>query len=153
MDPAAFNAKCSIARSLEIVGEKWTLLILREALRGTTRFSDFRGSLGIAKDILAARLTVLVDNGVMAKRPYRDENAREREEYVLTDAGRDLRPVLAALTEWGDAHRGLPEGPTARFVEASTGEPVHLVFVTESGRQVPEELVTSEFTEAAGVTA
>lgn len=153
MDPAAFNARCSIARSLEIVGEKWTLLVLREAFRGTTRFSDFRGSLGIARDILAARLGALVDNGVMVKRAYRDENSREREEYVLTDAGRDLRLVLAALTAWGDVHRGLPEGPTARFVEASTGEPVRLAFVTRDGRRVPDELVTSEFTEAAGVTA
>ena len=153
MDPAAFNARCSIARSLEVIGEKWTLLILREAFRGRTRFSDFRDSLGIARDILAARLAVLVDNGVMVKRAYRDENAREREEYVLTDAGLDLRPVLAALTAWGDAHRGLPEGPTARFVEASTGEPVQLTFVTGDGRRVPDDLVASEFTEAAGLTA
>ena len=136
---------------MEIVGEKWTLLILREAFRGKTRFSDFRDSLGIARDILAARLAVLVDNGVMTKRAYRDENSREREEYVLTDAGRDLRPVLAALTQWGDAHRGLPEGPTARFVEASTGQPVRLAFVAEGGRQVPDDAVMSEFTAAAGV--
>lgn len=149
MDPASFNARCSIARSLEVVGEKWTLLILREAFRGRTRFSDFRDALGVARDILAARLTVLVDNGVMAKRAYRDENSREREEYVLTDAGRDLRPVLAALTEWGDTHRRLPEGPTARFVDASTGAPVHLAFVTDEGELVDRSLVTSEFTEAA----
>jgi len=146
MDAAAFNAKCSIARSLEVLGEKWTLLILREAFRGRTRFSDFRDALGVARDILAARLTVLVDNGVMTKRAYRDENAREREEYVLTDAGRDLRPVLAALTEWGDAHRALAEGPTAQFVEPSTGERVHLAFVTDAGLQVSPDLVTSEFT-------
>ncbi len=151
MDAAAFNARCSIARSLEVIGEKWTLLILREAFRGTTRFSDFRDGLGIARDILAARLGVLVENGVMTKRAYRDENSREREEYVLTAAGLDLRPVLAAITEWGDAHRGLPQGPTARFVEASTGTPVHLAFVTDDGEQVASELVTSEFTAAAGV--
>lgn len=151
MDAAAFNARCSIARSLEVIGEKWTLLILREAFRGTTRFSDFREGLGIARDILAARLGVLVDNGVMTKRAYRDENSREREEYVLTEAGLDLRPVLAAITEWGDAHRRLPEGPTARFVDASTGAPVHLAFVTEGGKQIASELVTSEFTAAAGI--
>ncbi|MDH6182221.1 DNA-binding HxlR family transcriptional regulator [Microbacteriaceae bacterium SG_E_30_P1] len=151
MDAAEFNAHCSIARSLEVVGEKWTLLILREAFRGRTRFSEFREALGVARDILSARLAVLVEHGVLSKRAYRDENAREREEYVLTDAGRDLRPVLAALTEWGDAHRGLPQGPTARFIETATGQPVRLAFVAEDGREVAVAEVTSEFTAAATI--
>lgn len=149
MDPAAFNARCSIARSLEVLGEKWTLLILREAFRDVTRFSGFRDNLGIARDVLADRLGTLVEFGVLEKRAYRDANARERDEYVLTDAGLALRPVLAAITQWGDVHRATEGGPTARFVRAGTSHPVRIAFVDEAGRIVPSADVVSEFTPAA----
>jgi DNA-binding HxlR family transcriptional regulator len=149
MDPAAFNARCSIARSLEVLGEKWTLLILREAFRDVTRFSAFRENLGVARDVLADRLGTLVEAGVMSKRAYRDDNARERDEYVLTGAGLALRPVLAAITEWGDEYRATEAGPTARFVKAGTSHPVHIAFVDETGRIVPSADVVSEFTPAA----
>ncbi|MDO7880641.1 winged helix-turn-helix transcriptional regulator [Salinibacterium soli] len=148
MDPTEFNARCSIARSLDVLGEKWTLLILREAFRGRARFSEFRDSLGVARDILANRLATLVEYGVLEKRAYRDENARERFEYVLTPAGRDLRVVLVALTEWGDRHRALPTGPSVAYVEEASGQPVHLEFVTADGRPVPASVVTSVFADA-----
>ena len=122
MDPAEFNARCSIARSLEVLGEKWTFLILREAFRGVTRFSAFRDNLGVARDVLATRLGTLVDCGVLEKRAYRDENSRERDEYVLTEAGLALRPVLAALTEWGDRYRPTEAGPTSQFVDVERSE-------------------------------
>ena len=146
MDAAAYNARCSIARSLEVLGDKWTPLILRESFRGSTRFSDFRDALGIARDVLAARLATLVEYGVMEKRTYREEGAREREEYVLTPAGHDLRLLLAAFTEWGDVHRPTDHGPTAAFVEVGTGRPVHLAFVDDAGAVVSD--VESVFTAA-----
>lgn len=149
MDAAAFNARCSIARSLEVLGEKWTLLVLREAFRGVTRFSVFRDHLGVARDVLANRLATLVEYGVMTKQAYRDENARERDEYVLTESGRALRPVLAAITEWGDVYRPTEVGPTVEYVEVGSGHPVRIAFVTDDGREVARDEVESRFTAAA----
>jgi DNA-binding HxlR family transcriptional regulator len=128
------DLNCSIARSLEVLGEKWTLLIVRDAFRGRTRFSEFTDSLGIARDILANRLATLVDFGVLARRPYRDAGEREREEYVLTDAGRELLPILAAFTAWGDRHRASEVGPTVLYEDAASGELAQLRFTTTDGR-------------------
>ena len=94
------DMNCSIARSLEVVGEWWTLLILRDAFFGVTRFEEFQQRLGIARNILAARLDTLVDHGVLDRRPY--DEARGRYDYVLTDKGKALWPVLVALRQWGD---------------------------------------------------
>ncbi|MBL0923984.1 MAG: helix-turn-helix transcriptional regulator [Sphingomonadaceae bacterium] len=91
---------CSIARSLEQVGDWWTLLIVREAFFGTTAFSEFQEALGIAKNILTQRLDHLVANGIFERRQVRP--GVERHEYFLTDKGRDLMPVLVALVQWGD---------------------------------------------------
>lgn len=128
------GSHCSIARSLEVLGEKWTLLVVREAMWGQTRFSQFREALGVAPDVLADRLATLVEVGVMERRPYRLDGGREREEYVLTPAGEDLRVVLGALNAWGDSHRPAPTGHAATFVEAATGEPVVPHFVAADGR-------------------
>lgn len=91
---------CSIAQTLEIVGEWWTLLILRDAFLGVRRFDDFVERLGIARNVLANRLDTLVDAGVVERRPY--DEGRGRFDYVLTEKGRALWPVLTALREWGD---------------------------------------------------
>lgn len=92
---------CSIARALEVIGERWTLLIVRDALfRNTTRFSDFQANLGIATNVLTARLNTLVASGVMRRQPYSEQP--DLHAYVLTDKGRALAPALVALTEWGD---------------------------------------------------
>jgi DNA-binding HxlR family transcriptional regulator len=128
--------RCSIARTLEVLGEKWTLLVVREAAWGRTRFSEFRQALGVAPDVLADRLATLVDAGVLERRPYRVEGGRQREEYVLTPAGEDLRIVLGALNTWGDEHRPAPTGRASTFVEASTGDPVTLSFVAADGRRL-----------------
>src|ERR1700744_4631257 len=105
---------CSIARSLTVLGERWTFLILREAaLFGRTRFGEFRESLGIAPDVLTDRLATLVDGGVMERVPYREPGSRPRDAYVLTAAGKELEVILAGLQQWGDAHLPLPDGPTA----------------------------------------
>jgi DNA-binding HxlR family transcriptional regulator len=139
--PLGKDLSCSIARSLEVLGEKWTLLIVREALWGRTRFSEFRERLGIAPDVLADRLSTLVEHGVLERRPYRVDGGREREEYVLTPPGRELIYVLGALNSWGDEHRPAPAGPAASYVEATTGEPVELAFVTPDGRRLSAEQV------------
>lgn len=121
-------------RSLDLLGEKWTLLIVREALWGKTRFAEFRERLGVAPDVLTDRLRKLVDLGVLDRSPYRDAGEREREEYVLTDTGRDLAPVLSALAGWGDTHLPSGHGHASDFAETATGRPVRLAFVTEDGR-------------------
>ncbi|WP_382306385.1 winged helix-turn-helix transcriptional regulator [Herbiconiux sp. UC225_62] len=128
------DLNCSIARSLEVLGEKWTLLIVREAFRGRTRFSEFTDSLGIARDILTNRLGTLVEYGVLSRQPYREEGEREREEYVLTQAGRELLPIMAAFTAWGDRHRASEVGPTVLYEDAGTGELAELRFTTADGR-------------------
>ncbi|MEV7038971.1 helix-turn-helix domain-containing protein [Amycolatopsis sp. NPDC051061] len=94
---------CPIARAADVLAEPWTLLILRNATAGTTRFEDFRGQLGIADNVLTTRLNKLVDRGLLTKLPYRD-GGRTRHEYRLTEAGSDALPVLHALGAWGDAH-------------------------------------------------
>ena len=93
---------CPIARSLERVGEWWSMLILRDAFGGTTRFDDFQQSLGIAPNMLARRLAALVEAGLLERRRYSDRPPRD--DYVLTEAGRELAPVLGALRVWGEAH-------------------------------------------------
>ena len=110
--------ECSIARTLEIVGERWTLLVLRDALAGTRRFDDFRAKLGIARNVLQTRLTRLVGEGVLERRLYHERPPRH--EYLLTPAGRDLLPVLIALMRWGDVHRA-PGGPPTLIVHAGCG--------------------------------
>jgi len=94
---------CSIARTLEAVGERWSLLIVRDAFLGTSRFSDFQRSLGIARNVLTQRLAHLVEEGVFE---HRDDGA-----YVLTRKGRELAPALHQLMKWGDHHYPRPEGP------------------------------------------
>jgi DNA-binding HxlR family transcriptional regulator len=99
---------CSIARTLEIVGERWTLLIVREALLGRRRFEDFLENLGIARNVLTNRLTLLVDNGVFERVRYQERPARY--EYRLSPKGRDLGVVVVGLMQWGDKYEAA-EGP------------------------------------------
>jgi DNA-binding HxlR family transcriptional regulator len=104
------GASCPIARAVDVLGEPWTLLILRNATLGTTRFDGFRTELGIADNVLAARLARLVEAGLLVRRPYR-EGGRTREEYRLTQAGADALPVLESLVAWGTRHTA-PAEPT-----------------------------------------
>ncbi|MFF3752375.1 winged helix-turn-helix transcriptional regulator [Streptomyces sp. NPDC002018] len=95
---------CPIGRASSAVGDRWILLIMRNATLGMTRFEEFRSELGIADNILSNRLGRLVEAGLLTKTPYRDEHGRGRHEYRLTRAGADLLPVLNALAVWGEAH-------------------------------------------------
>ena len=140
--PRERNARCSVARSLEVLGEKWTLLVVREAFFGYTRFADFRARLGIAPDVLTARLETLVEGGVLERRPYRDAGQRQRDEYVLTEAGAELKTVLAAFAAWGDVHRPSGFGPSVVYVEEATEQPVRVAFLTEDGRELPPDAVS-----------
>jgi DNA-binding HxlR family transcriptional regulator len=126
---------CSIARSLEVLGERWTFLILRDALGGATRFSEFRESLKVAPDVLTDRLNTLIDAGVMTKQPYKEPGQRTRYRYELTDAGRDLRVVIGALQQWGDEHRPYEPGAT---IERRTpdGRPARVAFVDDQHTEI-----------------
>jgi len=117
---------CSVARSLEVVGEKWALLVVREVFLGNRRFDEMVRRIGAPRDTLAARLRTLVEGGILERRQYSDHPARH--EYFLTEAGLDLYPVIVTLREWGDKHLAGPEGPPAVF-EHRCGHPLfsHLV--------------------------
>lgn len=119
---------CSIARTLDIVGEKWTLLVLREAFNGVRRFAEFQRALGCARNLLSARLKTLVDEGILRQQPYQTPRSRTRVEYLLTEKGQELFPALIALMQWGDRWTADREGP-----------PV-VVNHQDCGRQVSVEL-------------
>ncbi|HEX4376689.1 MAG TPA: helix-turn-helix domain-containing protein [Steroidobacteraceae bacterium] len=110
---------CPIARSLERVGEWWSILILRDAFQGVSRFDHFQKSLGIAPNMLTRRLKTLTDSGLLERRLYSEKPPRY--EYVLTDRGRDFLPVIWALVVWGNKHFS-PEGEHIRIADAKTGE-------------------------------
>jgi DNA-binding HxlR family transcriptional regulator len=117
---------CPIARSLDRVGEWWSILILRDALGGMTRFEEFQKSLNIAPNMLTRRLTALVEAGLMERRRY---NAKPpRSEYVLTERGQDFRPVLIALLAFGNRHFA-PEGASVTIVDTNTGAPAEPILV------------------------
>ena len=124
---------CSIARALEVVGERWSLLIIRNALfAGSTRYSDFQRSLGIASNILKDRLDGFVEAGIMRRHRYSEQP--ELYEYLLTEKGRDFAPALIALTEWGDRWAA-PDGPPIRYSHTVCGSDVtHDVVCGTCGR-------------------
>lgn len=141
------NMQCPIARSLERVGEWWSILILRDAFHGLTRFDQFQESLGIAPNMLARRLKALVEAGLLERRRYSERPPRD--EYVLTQAGRDFRPVLWALLAWGNKHFA-PEGPSVVIVDNQTGAEADPVLVD---RKTGRPLIPPDFRSAAGPAA
>lgn len=113
---------CPVARSIGVVGDRWSLLIVRDAFDGIHRFSDFQRSLGVARNILADRLRRLVEAGILVARPNRDGGAYQ--EYVLTEAGKNLFPVVLALRQWGERQLFTPGEPHSELIETKTGKPV-----------------------------
>lgn len=139
--------QCPIARTLEQVGEWWSILILRDAFQGLTRFDQFQKSLGIAPNMLTRRLNTLVESGLLERRQYSERPPRC--EYVLTQRGRDFRPVLWALVAWGNEHLS-PEGESMLIVDAVTGERAEPLLIDKrSGRP----LRAPEFKVVAGPAA
>ncbi|MBP2478463.1 DNA-binding HxlR family transcriptional regulator [Crossiella equi] len=141
---------CSIERSLQVLGERWTLLILREVFGGRHRFSEMRANLDIAPNLLSTRLRTLVEAGVLETRSYQEPGARPRDSYHLTESGTELRLILAALQQWGDRHRPRPSGPTALRRTRDDDRPVHVAFQDENGNEVPITDVTFVWNPAAG---
>jgi DNA-binding HxlR family transcriptional regulator len=129
--------RCQVVRTLDVVGEKWSLLIIRNALRGQTRFSQFRDQLGIPSDILTARLATLVSGGILEKRSYREQGSRERSSYHLTEAGRALNIVIAAMVQWGDQFNPSPHGQASFMVDAENNDRLELEFVGATRAGVP----------------
>ena len=157
------DMQCPIARSLERVGEWWSILILRDALHGLTRFDEFRKSLGIAPNMLSRRLNALVEAGLLERRRYSEHPPRD--EYLLTERGRDFRPVVLALLAWGNRHFA-PEGASVVLVNRRTGAPVDPILADPAtGRPVEEpeyglapgpaasERILKKFGTAAGAPA
>jgi DNA-binding HxlR family transcriptional regulator len=129
------HMQCPVARSLERVGEWWSILILRDAVYGLKRFDEFQKSLDIAPNMLTRRLNALVKSGLLKRQRYSDKPPRY--EYVLTDRGRDFRPVLIALLTWGNKHFA-PEGPSVLLADQDTGAVAEPVMVDRvSGRPIP----------------
>jgi len=114
------NMNCSLAQTLDVIGERWTLLILRDAFWGAKRFDEFQKNLGIARNILTARLNRLLEEAILEKRPTKTG----RHEYVLTEKGLELQTVLLAMTHWGDKYKSHPEGKRVVFVERATNEQI-----------------------------
>jgi DNA-binding HxlR family transcriptional regulator len=110
---------CSVAQCLEVVGEWWSLLIVRDAFLGVTRFDEFRERLGISRNVLNQRLASLVEHGVLVKVPYSEHPPRY--DYRLTDKGRDLWPVITTMRQWGDKYAA-PAGPPLELVHKACGE-------------------------------
>jgi DNA-binding HxlR family transcriptional regulator len=134
--------RCQVVRTLDVVGERWSLLIIRNALRGQTRFSEFRESLGAPSDILTARLATLVAAGVLEKRAYQEPGSRERASYHLTESGRGLKLVIGAMVQWGDEFNPSPFGPSSVLTSSETHDSLDLAFVTASGQVIEKNDVT-----------
>ena len=136
MDTEKYSAgPCPVARALLHVGDAWSMMILRDASFGATRFDQFRTSLGIAPNILTRRLAALTEGGLLEKRRYSQRPPRD--EYVLTAKGRDFLPILAAMGEWGRKHCG--KGETSFMIDAQTGALIEPVVVDRAtGRSLAE---------------
>jgi DNA-binding HxlR family transcriptional regulator len=119
---------CSVAQCLEVVGDWWTMLIVRDTFLGVTRFEDFQRRLGISRNILQQRLSKLVDSGILVRVPYSEHPPRH--DYRLTAKGRDLWPVLTAMRQWGDEHAA-PDGPPLQVVHDACGSVTHLVMTCD----------------------
>jgi DNA-binding HxlR family transcriptional regulator len=117
---------CSVAQCLEVVGEWWSMLVVRDAFLGVTRFEEFQRRLGISRNILGERLNSLVNAGVLERVPYSEHPPRD--DYKLTPKGRDLWPVLTAMRQWGDDYAA-PTGPPVELVHRSCGEVTHAEMV------------------------
>ncbi|GAA1855226.1 helix-turn-helix domain-containing protein [Pseudonocardia ailaonensis] len=149
MSPRAGGADervCTIGRVISVVGDKWTLRILCEAaLNGVSRFTEFQDLLGIATDVLAQRLTKLVDEGLLTKESYKEPGQRARFRYELTGAGGEMRLVLAALQQWGDVHRPGGSGLTEVGRTLGANKAVRVDFVDEDDAVVPADHIAYRY--------
>lgn len=130
------TGNCSIQRTLAVIGEKWTLLVLRDAFNGVRRFDQIRDHVGISDAVLSDRLRKLVAAGVLEASPYRESGRRTRHEYRLTTKGLDLYPALIALLNWGDRYCADPQGPSVVVRHRDCGEQVEAAVLCASGHRL-----------------
>ena len=135
---------CTLGRAMEILGERWTVVVLREIFLGVRRFDDIRRHSGIPRQVLTNRLATLVEHDLLRKTPYRADGARTRHEYRLTEKGMELQPILLAISQWGDRHLADPDGPPTTFVHRDCEQPVHVELHCDAGHRVdnPREVAT-----------
>lgn len=129
-------SNCSIARTLQVLGEKWTMLIVRESFYGATRFEQFHTVLQCPRNLLSERLNLLVDEEILERSEYREPGKRARMEYQMTDKGRELAQILLAFQQWGDRHKADPEGPPVIARHAGCGRDLNVAFVCDKGHIV-----------------
>lgn len=127
---------CSVRRTLDIVGERWTLLVLREAFNGVRRFDQIRDHTGISDAVLSDRLRTLVDADILAAVPYKEAGRRTRNEYRLTARGLDLYPILVALLQWGDRYVADASGPALVLSHRGCGEELHAAVICTAGHEL-----------------
>jgi DNA-binding HxlR family transcriptional regulator len=147
MRPEALNwsaENCTIGRAMGILGEKWTIVVLREVFVGIRRFDDLRVRTGIPRQVLTNRLAHLVEHGLLRREPYREPGSRVRDEYRLTQKGLDLYPVLVALLDWGGRYLVDEDGPPVVPTHRDCGEQVHAVLHCDGGHELaPRGVVAS----------
>ncbi|AHZ73046.1 MAG: helix-turn-helix domain-containing protein [Pseudomonas sp.] len=127
------SSECPVARTLEVIGDRWSLMILRDAFDDIRRFSEFQKSLGVAKNILASRLKALVEVGVFDVRPASDGSAYK--EYVLTDKGREIFPVVVSMRQWGERFLFQPQETRSVLLDNATGQALMPMDVRSSSGQ------------------
>ncbi|WPK01159.1 helix-turn-helix domain-containing protein [Pseudomonas putida] len=132
------NAQCPVARALEVLGDRWALMILRDAFDGLRRFSEFQKNLGLAKNILTSRLKLLVESGLLMTQPASDGSAYK--EYVLTDKGRSVFPVVVGLRQWGERFLFEAGDTRSELVDGVTGQALEILQVRgQDGRVLHPE--------------
>ncbi|GGO04267.1 winged helix-turn-helix transcriptional regulator [Micromonospora parathelypteridis] len=132
------NANCSVARAMDIVGGRSTVLIMREALLGTRRFDDFVRRVGVGEPAMAARLREMVAADLLERIPYREPGQRTRHEYQLTRKGRELLPVITALRNWGDTWAADDAGPSVVATHHDCGQPIRAVLRCAAGHEIED---------------
>lgn len=127
---------CTIGRAAEVIGDRWTLLVMREVFQGIRRFDQLTVRTAIPRQVLTDRLDHLVETGLLRREPYQEPGQRRRHEYRLTAKGLDLYPVLVALQQWGDRYLADQAGPANVFVHRDCGEPIDLVLRCAAGHEL-----------------
>jgi DNA-binding HxlR family transcriptional regulator len=135
---------CTVGRTMAILGERWTFVVLREVFNGVRRFDDICRHSGIPRQVLSNRLGLLVEQDILRREPYRDPGERARHEYRLTEKGFDLYPVLVAIAGWGDRYVADAQGPPVEFEHRDCGAPVRLLVECAEGHRIeaPREVQT-----------
>jgi DNA-binding HxlR family transcriptional regulator len=135
---------CTVGRTMTILGERWTFVVLREIFNGVRRFDDIRRHSGMPRQVLSNRLALLVEQDILRREPYQDPGERARHEYRLTEKGFDLYPVLVAIADWGDRYLADRQGPPVEFEHRDCGAVVHAVLECEDRHRVerPRQVLT-----------